>query len=62
MKRKLLSVAVAGAFAAPAVALAQTSTVNMYGTLTMNYIIRIDPGAGKHKHDMFNSHELAGSR
>jgi len=57
MQKKLMAVAVAGALAAPAAALAQTSTVNMYGTITMNYILRIDPGALKQKQDMFNSHD-----
>jgi len=37
MKKKLMAVAVAGAFAAPAVALAQASTVQIYGTITYEY-------------------------
>jgi opacity protein-like surface antigen len=37
MKRKLLKVAVASAFMAPAAALAQSSTVQMYGTLILLY-------------------------
>ena len=37
MKQKLIAVAVAGAFAAPAVALAQGSTVQIYGSLNAEY-------------------------
>ena len=37
MQRKLLAVAVAGALGAPAVALAQNATVNMYGRFYMEY-------------------------
>ena len=37
MNKKLLAVAVAGAFAAPALALAQNSTVQIYGTLNAEY-------------------------
>lgn len=37
MNKKLLAVAVAGAFAAPAVALAQNSTVQIYGTINAEY-------------------------
>ena len=37
MKQKLIAVAVAGIFAAPAVALAQASTVQIYGTLNAEY-------------------------
>jgi predicted porin len=37
MKRKLLSVAVAGAFAAPALAMAAASTVQLYGKMTYEY-------------------------
>ena len=38
MQKKLMAVAVAGAFAAPAVALAQNpSTVQIYGTVYMEY-------------------------
>lgn len=37
MQKKLIAVAVAGALAGPAVALAQTSTVNIYGTITYEY-------------------------
>lgn len=44
MQRKLLAVAVAGAFAAPAVAMAQTSTVNIYGTAYIEYSFVRDSG------------------
>ena len=37
MKQKLIAVAVAGAFAAPAVALAQSSSVQIYGTINAEY-------------------------
>lgn len=37
MKQKLIAVAVAGAFAAPAIALAQGSTVQIYGTVNAEY-------------------------
>ncbi len=37
MNKKLIAVAVAGAFAAPAVAFAQGSTVQIYGTLNAEY-------------------------
>ena len=37
MQKKLLAVAVAGALGAPAVALAQTSTVQIYGTMYVEY-------------------------
>ncbi len=46
MNKKLIAVAVAGAFAAPAVALAQTSTVQIYGKMTYEYA-RIDQGTGR---------------
>ena len=37
MQKKLLAVAVAGALGAPAFALAQTSTVQVFGTLDIEY-------------------------
>jgi len=37
MKKKLMAVAVAGALAAPAVVMAQASTVQIYGTITYEY-------------------------
>ena len=46
MKKKLMAVAVAGAFAAPAVALAQASTVQIYGTITYEYGIANQGGVG----------------
>jgi len=53
MKRKLLSVAVASAFMAPAAALAQSSTVQVYGTVLVNYNL-VDYGAGRVNNDMLN--------
>jgi predicted porin len=46
MQKKLLAVAVAGALAAPAVALAQTSTVQIYGAANFEYGSG-DQGAGR---------------
>ena len=37
MQKKLMAVAVAGALGAPAVALAQSSTVQIYGTMYVEY-------------------------
>src|SRR5450631_2334264 len=64
MNKKLIAVAVAGALSAPGLALAQASTVQIYGTLIMNYQY-VDsgnslPGAAsgaRVKTDMFNSHD-----
>ena len=44
MQKKLMAVAVAGALSAPAVALAQSSTVQIYGTMYMEYSI-VDQGS-----------------
>jgi len=57
MKRKLLSVAVAGVFASPAIALAQASTVQIYGTVVVNYNVGYKQGANKPNIDMLNSHD-----
>lgn len=46
MQKKLMAIAVAGALGAPAVALAQASTVQIYGKLTYEYAI-VDQGAGR---------------
>lgn len=46
MQKKLIAVAVAGVLGAPAVALAQTSTVNIYGNITYEYG-HVDQGAGQ---------------
>ncbi len=46
MQKKLMVIAVAGALAAPAVAMAQTSTVQVYGKITYEYA-RIDEGTGR---------------
>jgi len=61
MKKKLIAVAVAGALGVPGVALAQASTVQIYGTLVLNYqyvnLGNASPTVGKPKLDMFNSHD-----
>jgi len=54
MKKKLMAVAVAGALAAPAAVLAQTSTVQIYGNITYEYGI-IDQGAGQRSTDYADS-------
>ncbi len=56
MKKKLIAVAVAGALGVPGVALAQASTVQVYGLLILNYQY-LDQGAGRPKTDMFNQHD-----
>ncbi|MES2562643.1 MAG: porin [Pseudomonadota bacterium] len=43
MQKKLLAVAIAGAFGAPALALAQSSTVQIYGTLYVEYSVVDQP-------------------
>jgi predicted porin len=50
MQKKLLAVAVAGALAAPAIAVAQTSTVQIYGQLTYEYG-RAEQGSSRPKVD-----------
>jgi predicted porin len=54
MKKKLMAVAVAGALAAPALAVAQTSTVQVYGRITYEYGI-IDQGEGQRSTDYADS-------
>jgi len=56
MNKKLMAIAVAGALAAPAAALAQSSTVQVYGTVLINYNL-VDYGQGRVNNDMFNSHD-----
>jgi len=64
MNKKLIAVAVAGALGAPGMALAQASTVQIYGNLIMNYNY-LDQGGtavngtgvGKVKTDALNSHD-----
>jgi len=51
MQRKLMAVAVAGVFAAPAIALAQSSTVQLYGRITYEYGYA-DQGDGKPNTDV----------
>jgi predicted porin len=60
MKKKLMVAAVAGALAAPAMALAQTSTVQIYGLLNVEYAPYVDSadnaaGASRYTTDQFNS-------
>ncbi|HXF66259.1 MAG TPA: porin [Burkholderiales bacterium] len=59
MQKKLMAVAVAGALGAPAAALAQTATVQMYGTVVLNYnYVDSGPRAGAHtRTDMMNAHD-----
>lgn len=54
MNKKLLSVAVAGVFAAPAFAFAQSSTVQLYGAITAEYGY-VDQGDNKNKTDMLQT-------
>ncbi len=56
MNKKLMAVAVAGALAAPAVAFAQASTVQIYGNIIMNYNY-LDQGNHRIKVDQFNNHD-----
>jgi predicted porin len=44
MNKKVLAAALAGAFGAPALALAQSSTVQVFGTLYVEYTVRADQG------------------
>ena len=53
MNKKLMAIAVAGALAAPAAALAQSSTVQVYGTVLINYNV-VDYGNGRVNNDLFN--------
>jgi len=59
MKQKLMALAIAGAFAAPAVALAQNSSVQIYGTLKAEYgfvsMPSVSAGAGYNSWDGLNS-------
>ena len=58
MKQKLIAVAVAGALGAPALALAQTSTVNVYGNLVLEYDyinINKERSANRANPDLFQS-------
>ena len=54
MQKKLVAIAVAGALGVPALALAQTSTVNIYGKITYEYG-RVDSGDGKRTTDYADS-------
>jgi predicted porin len=44
MNKKVLAAALAGAFGAPALALAQSSTVQIFGTMYVEYTVRADQG------------------
>ena len=44
MQKKLLAVALAGAFGAPAMALAQSSTVQVFGTMYVEYTVHASQG------------------
>jgi predicted porin len=54
MQKKLLAVAVAGALGAPALAMAQASTVQVFGTVYMEYGF-VDQGDNKVNVDMFQT-------
>jgi predicted porin len=54
MQKKLVAIAVAGALGVPALALAQTSTVNIYGKITYEYG-RVDSGNGQRTTDYADS-------
>lgn len=54
MQRKLIVLAVAAALGAPAVALAEASTVQLYGKITAEYGY-VDQGSGKPNTDLFQT-------
>ena len=54
MNKKLVAAAVAGAFVAPAAALAQSSTVQVYGKTTVEYGY-VDQGDGRPNSDVFQT-------
>ena len=56
MNKKLMAVAVAGALVAPAVAFAQASTVQVYGTIIVNYNW-LNQGNHRVETDMINAHD-----
>jgi predicted porin len=56
MKKKALALAVAGALGAPALALAQTSTVQIYGQARIDYNLT-DQGAGLRRVDAFSTYD-----
>lgn len=56
MKQKLMAIAVAGALAAPALAFAQGSTVQIYGNIRMDYNF-VDQGAGRLNVDGFSRYD-----
>jgi len=56
MKKKALALAVAGALTAPALALAQTSTVQIYGQARVDYNL-LDQGDGLRRVDAFSSYD-----
>lgn len=56
MKQKLMAIAVAGALAAPALAFAQGSTVQIYGSIRIDYNF-VDQGAGRLNVDGFSRYD-----
>jgi predicted porin len=54
MKKKLIVVAVAGALGAPALVMAQSSTVQIYGRITAEYSY-VDRGSGTEKGDLLQT-------
>ena len=54
MQKKLIAVAVAGALGAPALVMAQSSTVQIYGRMTFEYSY-VDRGAGTEKGDVLQT-------
>ncbi len=60
MKKKLLVAAVAGALVAPGMAMAQSSTVQMYGLFNVEYALHVDnpdnaAGVSRNTTDEINS-------
>ncbi|MFN7088136.1 MAG: porin, partial [Burkholderiales bacterium] len=54
MQKKLIAIAVAGALGAPALAMAQASTVQVYGRVTAEYGY-VDQGSGKPNTDLLQT-------
>lgn len=59
MKKKLMAVAVAGVLGAPALVQAQTSTVQIYGALRIDYLVRTTQGDGLQDPDVFSRYGSA---
>lgn len=56
MKKKVMALAVAGALAAPALAFAQASTVQIYGTIRIDYL-KLNSGDGFVHPDMMSNYD-----